>query len=287
MRQVPKIENPIGVVGDGRVARHVLEYFRLKQIPCKNWSRRNAAIDKVRVSDLLAECKTILILIKDSEIEPFILHEAWLKNRRLVHFSGDKVTDLAIGLHPLMTFGDNLYDLEVYQKIPFIGEKGSETFREIFPFLENPSFEISKNDKALYHAYCVMSGNFTIILWQKFFKELSKQFSLDSKVAIPYLQQTMNNLIRDPLETLTGPFARKDFSTISNNLEALQGDQFQDVYRARGRNAFRLRKSRSGNAPALDLPVEHLRPCSRDNTGLNGREEVEEIWNEEIRKIRK
>ena len=56
---------------------------------------------------------------------------------------------------------------------------------------------------------------------------------------------------------------------------------------ALGRHAFCLRKSHAGNTPVFDLSVENFRPCSIVIAKLNGREEVEEIWNEEIRKIRK
>ena len=41
---------------------------------------------------------------------------------------------------------------------------------------------------------------------------------------------------------------------------------------ARGRHAFCRAKSRAGNTPVLDFPVENLRPCSRLNTSLVRRE---------------
>lgn len=69
-------------------------------------------------------------------------------------------TNLAESAHPLMTFPDNLYDLDVYEKIPFITERNRKSFKELFPKLNNPSFEIDPEDKILYHAYFVMSWEF-------------------------------------------------------------------------------------------------------------------------------
>jgi phosphoglycerate dehydrogenase-like enzyme len=44
MRQVPVLDaTPIGIVGDGRLARHFLHYFSLLGLPVRAWSRRASA----------------------------------------------------------------------------------------------------------------------------------------------------------------------------------------------------------------------------------------------------
>ena len=109
MRQVPAFDAaPIGLVGDGRAARHFLHYFNLLGLPVCAWSRRASRASPPAV---LAACRTVLLLIQDAAIVPFI--EAWpaLARKRLVHFSGSLVTTVAEGAHPLMTFGHDLYDL--------------------------------------------------------------------------------------------------------------------------------------------------------------------------------
>src|SRR4051794_17148338 len=102
MRQVPGFEiSPVGIVGDGRVARHYLHYFSLLGLSVLTWSRRATGPSPV---EALAPCGTVLLLISDDAIVPFI--DAWpgLRDQRLVHFSGALVTPLAAGAHPLMTF---------------------------------------------------------------------------------------------------------------------------------------------------------------------------------------
>src|SRR5262245_52746143 len=118
MRQVPGFDtSPFGIVGDGRVARHLQHYFNLLGLPVHVWSRRACPSSPV---DRLASCGTVLLLIRDEAIVPFI--ETWprLREKRLVHCSGSLVTSLAAGAHPLMTFGPSLYELAEYQSIPFV-----------------------------------------------------------------------------------------------------------------------------------------------------------------------
>lgn len=230
MRQVPVLDvTPIGIVGDGRVARHFRHYFNLLGLPVRVWSRRVPDGGPIQA---LASCHTVLLLIRDAAIVPFI--EAWpaLADKRLVHFSGSLVTHRAEGAHPLMTFGHDLYDLATYRSIPFILEAGRTPFHQLLPSLPNPSFAIPPADRAYYHALCVMAGNFSTMLWLKLFDELERRFEIPASAAHPYLAQTTANVLADASRALTGPLARADVETIDANLRALEGDPFRDVYSA-------------------------------------------------------
>src|SRR4029077_8380208 len=102
MRRVPLVDAPpFGIVGDGRIARHFLHYFNLLGLPVRSWSRRTSRGDPM---EALAPCRTVLILITDSAIVPFIERWADLRDKRLIHFSGSLVTNAAQAAHPLMTF---------------------------------------------------------------------------------------------------------------------------------------------------------------------------------------
>ena len=73
MRQVPTpATSSLGIVGDGRVARHLHHYFTLLNRPVRTWSRRSAAISPVEALGVLTQ---ILVLIPDAAIEPFVA--AW------------------------------------------------------------------------------------------------------------------------------------------------------------------------------------------------------------------
>jgi hypothetical protein len=228
MRQVPQI--PYGVVGDGKVARHFIHYFALLGLPVRQWSRRLA--QSITVDQALADCETVLLLIRDSALESFISENPGLARKRLIHFSGSLVVSGAQGFHPLMSFAQDLYDLATYESIPFVYEPKPHGFEEIFPELKNPHYAIDPEHKPLYHALCVMGGNFTVLLWQKLFIEFQSKLGLPWQAAIPYLKQVAKNLAQNPDAALTGPLARKDFSVIEKNMNALSGDPYRGVYEA-------------------------------------------------------
>jgi predicted short-subunit dehydrogenase-like oxidoreductase (DUF2520 family) len=227
MRQVPHYT----IIGDGRMARHFSHYLQLLGIPFLQWSRRLVP-QKNKLSRILEQSDRILLLISDSAIESFIKENIDYENKTLIHFSGALVTPLAFGAHPLMSFSNELYQLEDYQKIPFIIEEKGKNLSDLLPGLPNPYFFITAEKKALYHAYCVMSGNFTSILWKKFFNELQDTFQLPKDVAYPYMESIFQNLRNNPNSALTGPLARNDQQTIKANLEALINDSFQKIYQA-------------------------------------------------------
>lgn len=230
MRQVPALDAiPFGIVGNGRVARHVHHYFNLLGLSVCAWSRRAPAPGP---PEALASCRTVLLLIRDAAIVPFI--EAWpaLQEKRLVHFSGSLVTPAAEGAHPLMTFGPTLYDLAEYRAIPFVLDAGGTPFAELLPGLPNPSFTIPAADRPYYHALCVMAGNFSTILWLKLFDELQGRFGIPASAAHPYLARVAANVMADASRALTGPLSRGDAQAIAANLKALDGDPFHAVYSA-------------------------------------------------------
>ncbi|MEK6705134.1 MAG: DUF2520 domain-containing protein [Bdellovibrionota bacterium] len=219
------------IVGDGKVGRHFSEYFRLAGVRFRGWSRSVKQRECITLEAALEPCDTALLLISDSAIEQFIRQHSCLGGKKLVHFSGSLATHLALGIHPLMTFGPEVYDLPTYEDIPFVCEKAVE-FTDIFPSLKNPHFYVQPELKPLYHALCVMSGNFTTLLWQKLFTEFENRLGIPRQAAIPYLRQTAKNLEAKGLNALTGPLQRGDRGTIAKNIAALEGDPFQEIYKS-------------------------------------------------------
>jgi hypothetical protein len=220
---------PIGIVGDGRVARHFVHYLTLLGVPVRTWARRNPGAGPV---EALAECARVLILIRDAATVPFLDEWPALKDKRPVHFSGNLTTTVAHAAHPLMTFADRLYDLETYRAIPFIIDTGGPPFEQLLPGLPNPSFQIAPADRSYYHAMCVLAGNGSTLLWAKLFDAFHNRLGIPPSAAHPFLKQVAANLIADPTHALTGPLSRGDAGTIEANLAALDGDPFRDVYAA-------------------------------------------------------
>jgi hypothetical protein len=229
------------LIGSGRLARHFSNYFSLENMAFVTWSR--SANSTAELENLTGKATHILLMISDAAIEPFCrehaeilgLHDGNQENAKtVVHFSGALSLENVPSVHPLMSFSHALYGLEQYRKIPFILERGHASLGELLPGLINPHFEIESSLKPLYHALCVLSGNGTVLLWEKAKREFSEKLGLPPGVLNPYLGQTCLNLLSaEPgASVLTGPIARGDSFTIAKNLQALSGDPFENVYRS-------------------------------------------------------
>ena len=224
MRQVPVYL----IIGNGAVARHMKYYFSLLQIPYESWGRHQP---KETLLFLLPKISHILLLIKDDAIESFIEENLLSANNFLmIHFCGGLITKHAIGAHPLTTFGVDLYTLAEYKNIPFVLDTQEYSFSDLFPNLSNPNYYLPPQHKIKYHALAVASGNFSCLMWQKFFATLKSEFNLPEEVAYPYLKKVTQNLLQENEKALTGPLARGDQKTILKHLNALDTDDFKGVY---------------------------------------------------------
>ncbi|MBF0547033.1 MAG: DUF2520 domain-containing protein [Candidatus Riflebacteria bacterium] len=235
MRQVPCKRDlspcKYGIVGSGRVSRHFAKYFQLLGLDFTTISGRGVA--RAEIEAKFAECDVLLVLISDDQISDFIeknLHS--FPKSTLVHFSGCLSIEGVQGAHPLMTFSNEIYDLDTFSRIPFVCEKGKSRFEDLFPNLKNPVYYIDSEMKPFYHALCVMAGNFTSILWQKLFRDFEEKLRIPPEAAFLYLQKVVENLVGNFREALTGPFARGDYKVIEKNLKSLQNDEFQKIYLA-------------------------------------------------------
>lgn len=220
-------EHKLGIVGDGCMARHLKHYLDMENIPFTGWSR---SVDSCSPYSKLKHCRYVIILISDDHIEDFIQRNHELLNMNLIHFSGSLTTNSAAGIHPLMTFSKELYSLNEYRNIPFIGEEGNTTLKEVIPELKNPYYEVPQDIKPAYHALCVISGNFTNIIWNKVMRDFKNRLGLPKELLYPYLDRTIANIKTDPFNSLTGPIKREDKSTIKRNIKALKNPLWRKIY---------------------------------------------------------
>ncbi len=223
MRQVPHFL----LIGNGRVATHFCHYFSLLSLSFDHWHRK---VSLTQLHQHLEKTTHILLLIHDDAIEEFITTHLSSSSATCIHFSGSLSTEKAFGAHPLMTFNDALYDLHHYTSIPFVVDDHAPDFADLLPGLPNPSARLPTALKAKYHAFCVLSGNFSCLLWQQFFSHLEKNFQIPADIAHPYLLQLTRNLITNSATAFTGPLQRRDKKTIQKNLAALKDDPAQLIY---------------------------------------------------------
>ena len=222
-----------GIVGRGRLANHIARYLELESQSCVTWHRGMACAP----AEALGDARFILLAISDDALEPFLANEPELAALNVVHFSGSKTVPGATGMHPLMTFGPETYDLDTYRAIPFVTERGGPAFSDVFPLLTNLSWVIDPEQKSLYHALCVMAGNFPVLLWARAFESFERDLGLPRDVLAPYLARTLENTLESGGSALTGPLARGDRGTVKRNLEAIGSGPFADIYRAFARAA--------------------------------------------------
>lgn len=215
------------LIGSGRLARHLQFYFQSLDISLKTWDR---AQDPQLLKQHLDICTHILLAISDSALENFHrLHLDGLE-KTVVHFSGALAFSEMVGTHPLMTFGTELYAEDFYRQIHFVLDVDKK-ISEILPGLTNPSSYLAREKKPLYHALCVMGGNFTTLLSQKMIKEFTA-LGLDPEASHLYMRQIVENVFADPHGALTGPLARRDQASVQRNLDALAQDPYQKIYQA-------------------------------------------------------
>jgi 2-dehydropantoate 2-reductase len=218
------------IVGSGAMARHISFYLsQLNFAKIIHWNRREHSVAEFAL--MVATASHVLLTISDSSLETFFNeHRSKAVKAQWIHFSGAQNIAGMIAVHPLMSFGPDLYNLEIYRKIHF-AVTGQNSLRSIFPELENPFTLIPADKKALYHSLCVLGGNLPLLLWEKMNSGLS-ELGFPEKAADLYLERVFSNYLALRKNALTGPLKRKDLGTIQKNISALQGDSYQDVYRA-------------------------------------------------------
>ncbi len=214
------------LIGNGHVAQHLGYYLKLKNIPFQTWNRKQPSSD---LELRLKWATHVWLAVSDAAIED--LSKLALKGQLWVHFSGRVVCDQTLALHPLMTFGDELYDLETYQSIPFVADRELGALNPL-PGLKNPIQFVEPRLRSLYHAYCSLTNNLTYLLWQELQERFSLDLALPRESLEPIILQTAKNAVASN-NRFTGPVSRREWATVTEHLKALsEKPELQDMYLA-------------------------------------------------------
>lgn len=224
MGQVPLL------VGNGRLARHLVHWFALEGIELRQWSRAEARASGVTLSTAACDASMILLAVSDGAIAELVGElRAEHPRKPVFHFSGALSLEGAAALHPLMTFGPELYARETYRAITFVCDPGRSPHELGLP---NAAHDLDPAARPYYHALCVMAGNFPQILWRRAWEALPAELGIPPQALAPYLRQTLENFLAQPANALTGPLARGDRATIEANLKSLAGTPLAGVYQS-------------------------------------------------------
>jgi len=181
---------------------------------------RRGAADRVRAADLVAAA------IPDDGLSEWA--DEWrnvLAGKQAIHFSGAVLIEGARSYHPLYSFPTAPLPPEITGRISIAREEGAPAFTALFPGAQNPEIEISAADRPYYHALAVLSGNFAAHLWNEAARGLADRFGLaPENILAPYLEGVVDRFRETPLNSMTGPVARRDRRTVEANLAALERD---------------------------------------------------------------
>lgn len=234
------------IIGNGRLSGHIPKLFGF-QSDCFVTLDRSQVADffnqTAQTSNLIQSLNSYLfpkdleiqweqvyiyLAVKDDNI--FEVFHSFVEAKdvnpdiiRFCHFSGARYFPEIVGIHPLMTFSKKKYLDDFYQGIALFCDHQDMTqeFSSRLKFIE-------PKNKVLYHALCVMLGNFPQLLIQEIADHLPKGFDL--KDFSPLITQSVQNILEQGPEALTGPLVRKDFSTIKKHQEALKGTELGALY---------------------------------------------------------
>ena len=217
------------LIGSGRMAKHLIHWNSISSSPNRilTWNRSE---DPKFLKQFLIESTLVWLAISDSAITPFFEQHLQNYSGCVVHFSGAISDSRMKSAHPLMTFPTELYADSIYDDI-FFALTGVSTLTEVLPGFTNSSFQISEKEKPLYHALCVVAGNFPQLLWNEVDQKRSDLKIPETAFNI-YLQQCLNTFLKLKSKALTGPLIRHDLETIHKNTEALVNTKLKSIYTA-------------------------------------------------------
>ncbi|MBL7543070.1 MAG: DUF2520 domain-containing protein [Bdellovibrionaceae bacterium] len=223
------------LVGNGRLALQ-LKYFLDQNLYSFSHVYRSLH-SPTEIADAITHATHVWLAIHDQAIEEFYAQYVDKNDSQKiwVHFSGAHHSQNIHSAHPLMTFSKIPMSLSDLARVHFVVTPPTKQsthaiiLTDLLPHFANPWSLLPDDKKALYHALCVVAGNFPMILWS----EVHQQFQA---LAIPpealstYIDRVVTNFKNEGPSALTGPIVRNDIKTIKDNLVALDGHRLKPVY---------------------------------------------------------
>lgn len=213
------------VVGNGRLAKHLLHYFHLLNYPTRQWAR--CAHSEQELLELAPSAHLIWLCISDAALAARI-ESLNTYHHKVVQCSGSLHFEGVFNRHPLASFGEHLFADDFYSQIHWISSDSQKSF---LPAFEHNTHYLGKEHKALYHALCVLSGPGTSLLWQYFINEIEK-LKISKQAAESYFASLWLNYQKQHQPQITGPWVRNDLQTIESNEFALkQNTHVLNIYK--------------------------------------------------------
>ncbi|MEJ2640329.1 MAG: DUF2520 domain-containing protein [Desulfosarcinaceae bacterium] len=265
----------IGFIGAGRVATAFGRYLHHRKVSVGGYF--DHSLEKARaaakgagtaacddLAQVAARCNIILITTQDDRIAPAceeLCQQARIFPRhRVGHMSGAHPAGLLcaarkegatiFSLHPLQAFADLQKSFEALPDTFFAIEgqgDGLPLVAGMMATLGNPCFNITSENKRLYHLGACVISNFLVTLVDAGLAALERS-GIDPRRGFeamrPLIEGTLSNIgSLGTAKALTGPIARGDSGTIAGHLEALDAASLADLkafYTFMGRRTLEL-----------------------------------------------
>lgn len=213
------MKSAILLIGSGRMARHLSHWNSLISNPntLLFWNRQQ---NTAQLQSALNQCDQVWLAISDSSLVSFYETHLATTGLPVTHFSGAFHDERMTCAHPLMSFPQTLLPDTTYPKIHFV-INGASSLHDLLPNFSNSFSILDAEKKALYHALCVLAGNFPQLLWNEVAQQMDI-LKLPPAALDLYIRQITENYLIGKESAITGPLVRKDFNTIEKNISSLK-----------------------------------------------------------------
>lgn len=199
-------------------------------------TRSKLIIISVRDDNIDEVIKSLIKQSNRSQINNYIIHTSGNKPAKILFMPGIKKSMIGV-FHPVQTFNKIRYDSSKVRNI-YYGISGGNAalilMKNICRKLDSKHLLIKDIQMSTYHLLCVVASNFIcsnyIVIDDIIDKSgLNKTFM--KKAMAMLSESTLDNIYNYGIkESITGPVARKDLSTIKNHINIIK-KKFPDYLR--------------------------------------------------------
>jgi len=246
------IQEKIGIVGAGNLGTSMA--ISLKKAGFSiilNSSHYNNNIKNIKnrknMKSFLSESDIILIAVKDKDIKAKtdILKNHNIKEKTIIHFSGYYSSEILLELkskgaiignfHPIMSFPEKYIDIKKISENKAIfgayegDNSGKLKVKEIFEKLGFNIFEISKEDKSLYHLSLSIISNYPfyiVELGKRLFAKINVNAD-KTKLLNDFFEIAVNNYINSG--KISGPLSRGDYELIDEEVGKIKERNIKEI----------------------------------------------------------
>lgn len=266
----------IGFIGAGKVGFSLGKYLKENNIIVAGYysenrhSSQEAALFTqsqcyYNLQNLVNNSDIIFITTPDSEIQNIwnCINKFHIDGKLFCHCSGSISSEIFSNIEKYGAYGYSIHPMfavsskyNSYKNFPeaFITIEGHEKYREklkdLFVSFGNDVVIISKENKVLYHAACVVVSNLVLGLigtGAKYLEECNFPEEIAIKALLPLIEFNLKNIkSAGIIQSLTGPVERGDLSTIKNHCNAL-GKEDEILYKLLSKKVLDIATSKNIN----------------------------------------